>query len=307
LIEGETGTGKELVAEAIHARSARRDHAFVVCDLGATNPQALDGELFGRAALPGVEPERQGAFSTAEHGTLFLDEIGELDASAQPLLLRAIEKKQVKALGAETYQGFDVRILVSTKHDLKADVEAGRFRDDLYHRLTVVRLRVPPLRERREDIPALIEHMLQLIAQSRAGNKVPQLTPRALAALSDHDWPGNVRELRNTIERAVSLAGDADELDLDLLGLPAKWSTEPARADGSAATELIPFKDAKDLLLDRWERQYLIDLLNRAHGNISQAARRAGLARGHLHRLLRKHRLTRAYSLEPAGERETRT
>ena len=306
LIEGETGSGKELVAEAIHEQSSRRGHPFVVCDLGAANPAQLDAELFGRAgggtAAAGDPHERQGAFLLAEGGTLFLDEIGELNAAAQPLLLRAIERKQVKPAHAELYQAVDVRIIASTRHDLQADVGGGRFRDDLYHRLTVVRLRVPPLRERRDDIPLLVEHFLRIACSTR-DVPAPQFTPRALAALCDHEWPGNVRELRNTIERALSLASGSGELDLDVLGLPARWSTVPPRAEGGTE-ELVPFKDAKDLLLDRWERQYLIDLLNRANGNISQAARRAGLARGHLHRLLRKHRLTRTYSdlpPEPAG------
>jgi two-component system nitrogen regulation response regulator GlnG len=297
LIEGETGSGKELVAEAIHARSLRSKRPWVVCDLGATNPAQLDAELFGRAPAP-AEAERQGAFTLAASGTLFLDEIGSLNAISQPLLLRAIERKQIKPSGSELYQEVDVRIIASTKHDLLADVRAGLFRDDLYHRLTVVRLRVPPLRERREDVPLLVEHFLRALCAER-GLRVPQVSARALWALTDYAWPGNVRELRNVLERALSLAPDGSEIDIDRLGMPGTWS---AAAASDTADAFVPFKDAKDQLVDRWERQYLSDLLNDSRGNISQAARRAGLARGHLHRLLRKHRLSRVHSQDSARE-----
>jgi DNA-binding NtrC family response regulator len=290
LIEGETGVGKELVAEAIHARSPRRERPFVVCDLGvgAMNPAQLQSELFGGGS---GASGRQGAFAQAERSTLFLDEIGELDAASQPLLLRALERKQIKPVGAEIYQAADVRIIASTKHDLLADVNEGRFRRDLYHRLMVVRLYVAPLRERAEDVPALVDYFLRAACAAR-GTAVPVLSERALRALCDYEWPGNVRELRNLIERAISLAPDTTELDIGLLGLPAEPRAVARRGETSIG-ELLPFKDAKDRLVDRWERQYLIELLGLSRGNVSQAAKHAGLARGHLHRLLRKHRLTR--------------
>jgi two-component system nitrogen regulation response regulator GlnG len=295
LIEGETGVGKELVAEAIHARSPRGERPFVVCDLGvgAINPALLHNELFGCGAVAASERDRQGAFSLAEHSTLFLDEIGELDAASQPLLLRALERKQIKPVGAEIYQAVDVRIIASTKHDLLSDVTEGRFRRDLYHRLMVVRLYVPPLRERAEDVPALVDFFLRAACAAR-GTAVPTLSERALRALCDYDWPGNVRELRNLIERAISLAPEATELDIGLLGLPAEPRAVARGSEMPSLGELIPFKDAKDRLVDRWERQYLIELLGLSQGNVSQAAKHAGLARGHLHRLLRKHRLTRS-------------
>ena len=302
LIEGETGAGKEFVAEAIHARSPRRDRPFVVCDLGvgALNPASLQAELFGTEAQGASERERQGAFTKAEGGTLLLDEIGELDPSSQPLLLRALERKLVKPVGAESYQAVDVRIIASTKRDLLADVAEGRFRRDLYHRLMVVRLYVPPLRERREDIPLLCEHLLGEACAAR-GRPPARLSPRALSALCEYDWPGNVRELRNLVERALSLAPEATELDLDLIGLPAEPRAVSLGLEMPNLSELIPFKDAKDRLVDRWERQYLIELLGLANGNVSQAAKHAGLARGHLHRLLRKHRLTRGNEENSSG------
>jgi DNA-binding NtrC family response regulator len=292
LIEGETGVGKELVAEAIHARSPRRDRPFVVCDLGvgAMNPALLQSELFGGGGA--TERGRQGAFSQAERSTLFLDEIGELDAASQPLLLRALERKQIKPVGAEIYHAVDVRIIASTKHDLLADVNDGGFRRDLYHRLMVVRLYVPPLRERAEDVPALVDFFLRAACAAH-GCAVPTLSERALRALCDYEWPGNVRELRNLVERAISLAPDAAEIDIGLLGLPAEPRAVARGNQMPSIGELIPFKDAKDRLVDRWERQYLIELLGLSQGNVSQAAKHAGLARGHLHRLLRKHRLTR--------------
>jgi two-component system nitrogen regulation response regulator GlnG len=307
LIEGETGSGKELVAEAIHARSARVSGPYVVCDLGALNPALLESELFGhkRGAFTSAERERQGAFLAAQGGTLFLDEVGELDALAQPRLLRAIERKQIKPVGSELYQEVDVRIVAATNRDLQADVAAGRFRSDLYHRLSVVHIRVPPLRERREDIPGLVAHFLR--AALPPASPLPRVHEGAMRALCAYDWPGNVRELRNVIERALSftgtapalrggasLAGEVQTIELDALGLQASPSTPPPAAGSDLpAGEVARFKDAKDRAVENWEREYLVDLLSGAGGNVSLAARRSGMARGHLHRLLRKHGLTR--------------
>jgi DNA-binding NtrC family response regulator len=294
LIEGETGSGKELVAEALHARSARARGPYVVCDLGALNPSLLESELFGhmRGAFTSAERERQGAFIAAHGGTLFLDEVGELDALAQPRLLRAIERKQVKPVGSELYQDVDVRIVAATNRDLLAEAAAGRFRNDLYHRMSVVRVTVPPLRDRREDVPRLVSHFMRAALPASAA--LPRVRDRALRALCAHDWPGNVRELRNVVERALSFIAAGEAIDLEHLGLQASPSTPPPPdPDTTPNGEVLRFKDAKDRAVESWEREYLVDLIARAQGNVSLAARRSGMARGHLHRLLRKHGLTR--------------
>jgi DNA-binding NtrC family response regulator len=296
LICGETGTGKELVAEAIHEASSRSPEPFVVCDLSAVAPALIESELFGhrRGAFTSAERERQGAFALAHHGTLFLDEIGELDGTVQPRLLRAIERKQIKPVGAESYEEYDVRVVAATHRDLASEVERGAFRADLYHRLAVVTLRIPPLRERREDIPLLARHFLARAALSR-GFAPPMLAREAVDALSGGEWPGNVRELHNVVERAVSLSPGVAVLEVDALAIEAGRRRERRRSglDFHASNGLLPFKDAKDRVLDSWEGHYLTDLLGEVDGNVSEAARRAGIARGHLHRLLRKHGLTR--------------
>jgi two-component system nitrogen regulation response regulator GlnG len=297
LVHGETGTGKELVAEVLHARSLRRSGPFVVCDLAAMSPGLLESELFGhvRGAFTNAERERPGAFALARTGTLFLDEVGELDRAAQPRLLRAIERKQVKPVGGETYQELDVRIVAATHRDLPDEVGAGRFREDLYHRLSVVSVRVPPLRERLSDLPLLADHFLRLAVGPERGAP-PQLSDDAMDALWEHDWPGNLRELRNVLERALSLRPEADTIDRDAITLGARSSRPPERPSGIAPRgepELAPFKDAKDRMVEQWERDYLQQLMAAADNNVSLAAKRAGLARSHLHRLRRKHGLTR--------------
>jgi two-component system nitrogen regulation response regulator GlnG len=287
LLCGETGTGKEVVAELIHEVSARRDRPFVVCDLSAIRPTLLESELFGhrRGAFTSAEYERRGAFLEADGGTIFLDEVGELGADVQPRLLRVLERRAVKAVGTDTYRDVDVRIIAATNRDLSTEVQAGRFRADLYHRLAVACIRLPPLRERAEDIELLAGHLLAQLAEAR-GVVPPTLSAGALRVLTDYQWPGNIRELRNALERAMSLAGSASVLEPELFDLEARSSRpEPSGVSFS----LGPFKQSKDRLLAVWERSYLEQLLEQANGNVSLAAQRAGLARAHLHRLLLKH------------------
>jgi len=288
LVQGETGTGKELVAEAIHQGSQRRRGPFIVCDLASLPRSLIESELFGhmRGAFTGAERDREGAFEAANGGTLFLDEIGELELAAQPRLLRAIERRQVKPVGATNYATANVRVVAATNRDLLAEVKAGRFREDLYHRLAVMRVVLPPLRERREDIPQLVCCFLEQAAQAN-GRRPPVIPPDAMAALRAHDWPGNVRELRNVLERAITLAPDGGTVDAHLLGLD-----EP-RADLSSPPVDItfPFKEAKDRLVLAWEREYVAALLAKHEGNVSMAARSGGLDRVYLHRLLKKHGL----------------
>ena len=288
LVQGETGTGKEVVAEAIHAASARRKGPFVICDLGSLTRSLIESELFGhvRGAFTGADRDRQGAFLAADGGTLFLDEVGELQLDAQPRLLRALERRQVKPVGSAAYMTSNVRVVAATNRDLLAEVRAGRFREDLYHRLAVMRVLLPPLRERREDIPQLVSVFLEQAAQA-SGRRPPVIPPDAMAALRAHDWPGNVRELRNVLERATALTSEGGTVDMHLLGL------EEPRTDQSTPPVDInsPFKEAKDTLIQAWEREYVSALMAKHEGNVSSAARSGGLDRVYLHRLLKKHGL----------------
>jgi DNA-binding NtrC family response regulator len=295
LVIGETGTGKELVAEALHANSPRKRGQLVVCDLGSLPRSLIESELFGhvRGAFTGAERDRLGAFAQADGGTIFLDEIGEMDLEVQPRLLRALERRQVKPVGASQYENVDVRVVAATNRDLAAEVKAGRFREDLYHRLCVVTVHLPPLRERKDDIPLLVHHFLEKACVA-AGRKTPEVTADAMAALCAHDWPGNVRELRNVLERVVAIAPRAEAIDISLLGLDANAAgvTMASAAFASDRTgEFLQFKEAKDQLIGAWERDYLTKLMNECGGNVSQAARKAGIDRVYLHRLMKKHGL----------------
>jgi DNA-binding NtrC family response regulator len=281
LIEGETGTGKELCAEAIHSVGPRRNKPFVICDLAGVSRSLIDSELFGhvRGAFTGADRDREGAFAQAHGGTIFIDEIGELELEAQPRLLRALEQRKVKPVGAGSYRDVDVRVIAATNRDLREEVRAGRCRDDLYHRLAVVKVTLPPLRERKEDIPLLLHAFL-------SGRDV-QVPPETMALLSDYDWPGNVRELRNVIERGVSLLGAGTVLEPSLLGLEP-----PRHIDGPQPWATIGpegFREAKERLISAWERDYVTQLLKRSGGNVSQAAREGGIDRVYLHRLMKKH------------------
>ncbi len=282
LIEGETGTGKELCAEAIHSAGPRAGKPFVICDLAGVSRSLIESELFGhvRGAFTGADRDREGAFAQAHGGTIFIDEIGELEIEAQPRLLRALEQRKVKPVGAGSYRDVDVRVIAATNRDLREEVKAGRFRDDLYHRLAVVKVTLPPLRDRKEDIPLLISSFL-------AGKQI-QLPPETMALLTDYDWPGNVRELRNVLERGVSLMGATPILEPSLLGLEAPLA---AGGPGQPWATIGPegFRDAKEKLISAWERDYVMQLLKRSGGNVSQAAREGGIDRVYLHRLMKKH------------------
>jgi two-component system, NtrC family, response regulator len=281
LIHGETGTGKELCAEAIHAEGARRDRPFIVCDLASMTRSLLESELFGhvRGAFTGAAKDRAGAFADADGGTIFIDEVGELEMELQPRLLRALERRQVKPVGGSIYREVDVRVIAATNRDLEREVKEGRFRQDLYHRLAVLGVRLPPLRERKDDIAPLARHLLS--------GREAQLSKSALRLLEEYDWPGNVRELRNILERGLSVMGADRELSASQLGLQ---STEPPLADSHGLSD-ENFHDAKDRLIAGWERSYLSDLLRRAGGNISQAARTSGLGRPYLYKLMKRHGL----------------
>jgi two-component system, NtrC family, nitrogen regulation response regulator GlnG len=283
LIQGETGTGKELCAEAIHRESPRGKNTFVIVDLAGTAPTLIESELFGhvKGAFTGAHSDRAGAFERANGGTVFLDEVGELPLEVQPRLLRALERRQVKRVGANDYRTVDVRVVAATHVDLEAAVKAGKFREDLFHRLAVLRVRLPPLRERPEDIPLLVDTVL-----GRMGRPPSALSEQTRALLAQYPWPGNVRELRNVVERVVNLGEEA----LPEIAAPAP--VDAPRPAGGIAPELeLPFKEAKERLIEGFERDYLKGLLERCEGNVSRASREAGIDRVYLRKLLKKHGL----------------
>ncbi len=280
LIQGETGTGKDLCSEAIHQESPRRDGPFVIVDLAGVAPSLVESELFGhvKGAFTGATSDRAGAFERANGGTVFLDEVGELSLEFQPRLLRVLERRQVKRVGANDYRTVNVRVLAATHVNLEDAVREGKFRRDLFHRLAVLRITLPPLRERPEDIPLLIDNMLQ-----QSGRPPSALSDQTRALLAQYPWPGNVRELRNVVEQVVNLGEEA---------LPA---LEQAPGGPGAANLELPFKEAKERLIEGFERDYLKGLLERCEGNISRASREAEIDRPYLRKLLRKH------GLDPRG------
>jgi two-component system, NtrC family, nitrogen regulation response regulator GlnG len=280
LIHGETGTGKELCARAIHEHSGRAKAPFVVCDLVSIAPRLFESEIFGhvRGAFTGAVSTRSGAFERAQGGTLFLDEVGDLPLDLQPRLLRALERREVKRVGANIYRKFDVRVLAATNANLEASVRARTFREDLFHRLAGVQITLPPLRERPEDIPLLVDELL-----SRLGKDPTALSPGTRDMLAAHSWPGNVRELRNVVEKAIVLGGAPDALGTASPGRRPRAGTVTAER---------PFKETKEELVTAFERDYVADLLDRCGGNVLRAAKRAGMDRAYLHRLVKKHGLS---------------
>jgi DNA-binding NtrC family response regulator len=291
LIFGPGGAGKELVASELVAHGPRKDAPFVIVDCAAITPSLLASQLFGHAkgAIAGADRERAGAFEAAHEGTIFLDEIGELPLELQPMVLRAIERQEIIRLGESTPRPIDVRIIASSNRDLEREVNRGRFREDLYFRLAVVTLNVPSLRERREDVEGLIEAFLaELTKDEGKGGIEPAaaralFSPELLADLATHEWPGNVRELRNYVERTVVLQSAARVGEAE--------SGEPPVSRRAAIDVDVPFKLAKAALIDDFERAYITQLLAWANGNLSKAARHAGIDRMYLHRLVQHHGL----------------
>ena len=293
VIEGETGTGKDMIARALHLLSRRHDAPFIVVDCGAVAGTLIESELFGheKGAFTGAVTTRHGAFELASGGTVFLDEIGELSLDLQPKLLRVLEQRELRRVGGSKTLKVDLRVISATRKDLRSEVEKGKFREDLYFRLNVVPITAPALRDRREDIPRLIDHFLTTMTP--AGETPPVLSDNTKAALYAHDWPGNVRELRNVIERALALKSDPSAL-VAPLGVEG-FQRGPAPGTTSELIEFLPgmsFRDSKDRWNDLFERRYLTWLLKRADGNISRAARDADMDRKYLHKLLRKYGIT---------------
>ena len=292
LIEGETGTGKDMIARALHLLSRRSDGPFIVVDCGAVAGTLIESELFGheKGAFTGATATRQGAFELASGGTVFLDELGELSLDLQPKLLRVIEQRELRRVGGSRTIKVDLRILAATRKDLRSEVEKGKFREDLYFRLNVVPIVAPSLRERREDIPLLVEHFVAQLAGGPAGDGEVQLADQTMAALMAHDWPGNIRELRNVIERALALGSDPGALVAPLGDRPLQSSARSAVPVEFSPG--LPFRDEKERWNEQFERRYLAWLLRRADGNISKAARDADMDRKYLHKLLKKYDIT---------------
>ena len=315
VILGETGSGKSAIARAIHDASPRAGGPFVTVDCGAIAENLIESELFGheKGAFTGAHALRRGALEQAQGGTLFIDELVDLRLDLQPRLLRALEEREIRRVGGNDPLKLDVRVIAASRHDLWREVEAKRFREDLYFRLAVFTIPLPALRERREDVQLLAEAFLRAVPGGEA--LLAQLGPDQMAELTAHPFPGNVRELRNVVERAVLLGGDLREALRPASGLlgdePPRESTapmapaptgrdvddptSPVRIDDRrvplVADATLPFKDAKEALLDVFEREYLRRAIARGGGNASEIARTAGIDRKHLYTLAKKHGL----------------
>lgn len=306
VIEGETGTGKEVVAQTVHQMSTRKDKPFIVFDCGAVPESLIESELFGheKGSFTGAIMTRKGLFEMAQGGTIFLDELGELSLDLQPKLLRVLEQREVRRVGSNEPIPIDVRVVAATNRRLEDEVREGRFREDLFYRLSVVRIFLPSLRQRREDIPLLINHFLENMdfnVDYDGNRRLLSVAPDAMNALTQYHWPGNVRELANVIERACSFAEseilqltdlpeyiinqDGVDSTIDGNGAEQEWSHVPSRSQ----LREEPFKEAKEKWISTFERDYISELLNRHGGNISQAAREADIDRKYFRRLMTKY------------------
>jgi transcriptional regulator with GAF, ATPase, and Fis domain len=282
LIEGETGTGKELAAEGLHEESPRSGGPYVVFDCSAVSPNLIESELFGhvRGAFTGAVTDREGAFEAADGGTLFIDEIGELPLDLQPKLLRVLERREIRRLGASEPCIVDVRIVAATHRDLEAEVAAHRFREDLFYRLAVVRVELPPLRRRGDDVGLLVDHFARELERRGQGRLDAATRAKLLAAA----WPGNVRELRNGVARAIALGGAA----------PSPRATTVADGGDRAIDLTVPFHDAREAMVEAFERAYLLHALRACDGNATKAAELAGVNRKLLQRAIKKYELRAA-------------
>ena len=286
LIAGETGTGKELAARAIHAASGRRNGPLVVVNCGAIPEELIESELFGheKGAFTHALATRDGAFAQANGGTLFLDEVGEISLPIQVKLLRVLQEREFTPLGATQSLSVDIRLVSATNRDLKEEVRAGRFRSDLFYRLGVIPIHLPPLRERREDIPLLANHFVRIFNQM-LGASVSGIEPEAMRALVRYNWPGNVRELENVIERAMVMADGKTVCTRDLL-----FDAEMGVSAASGSATVLSYREAKAT----FERTYLHNLLTTVNGNVSEAARLSGRLRSDLYAMMNRHDVKRA-------------
>jgi DNA-binding NtrC family response regulator len=285
LIRGASGTGKELVAQALHQHSPRKNRPFVAVNCAAISRELVESELFGheKGAFTGADARRAGRFEAADGGTVFLDEIGDMARETQAKVLRVLQERSLERVGGTQPIEVDVRVVAATHRDLEAEVEAGRFREDLYYRLKVVEIDLPPLRERTEDLPGLAERFLQQVAE-RLGREKKRLGDQALARLIRHTWPGNVRELRNVIEQAAVLAPGASIEEADL-NLSEETDASASRLPDPGA---VPFSDAKKQVVEDFERGFLLRALRDNDGNISRTAEAIGMVRQSLQQKIRE-------------------
>ncbi len=285
LVRGESGTGKELVAQALHERSERRDRPFVAVNCAAISRELVESELFGheKGAFTGADARRQGKFEVAEGGTIFLDEIGDMPLQTQAKVLRVLQERQLERVGGNRPLAINVRVVAATHRDLEAEVEAGRFREDLYYRLKVIELQLPPLRDRLEDLPALVDRFLTQLS-SRLGREKVQVSKEALRKLSSHAWPGNVRELRNVTEQSAVLCEGrlvtAQDVQLGARGKAPAAAAKPAPG--------VTFQAAKKAAVERFERAYLLEALRQHQGNISRTAEAIGMVRQSLQQKIKE-------------------
>jgi two-component system, NtrC family, nitrogen regulation response regulator NtrX len=280
LIYGESGTGKELAANAIHAQSLRREETFVELNCAAIPEDLIESELFGhrKASFPGAAADKEGKFQKAHGGTLFLDEVGDMSLKTQSKVLRTLEEQRFTPVGGESTITVDVRVIASTNKDLEEEISRGNFREDLFYRLNVIPFFVPPLRERREDIPLLARHFLKELA-GRYGRRPREITDEAVEALMRYSWPGNVRELRNVIERIVIMNPTTQRFEAKHLP-PLVYRNGGRRA---AKPEFSSLHQARDA----YERDYILKTLDQNHGNVSRTAEALGLERSHLYRKMK--------------------
>ncbi|TNF29514.1 MAG: FHA domain-containing protein [Deltaproteobacteria bacterium] len=302
VIEGETGTGKEVVARTIHEASHRSKKPFVVFDCGAVPENLIESELFGheKGSFTGAIMARQGLFEVAQGGTIFLDELGELSLDLQPKLLRALEQREIRRVGSNKPIKIDVRVIAATNRNLAEEVKAGRFREDLFYRLTVVRLILPPLRERKEDLPLLTRHILSrgnFNKDAEGLTRIKGIGREALDAMMNYHWPGNVRELVNVVERACAYT-DSEYVTLEDLpeqisgiGIVRRRPSPEALTSRDKIEKAIekPFKEAKEEWVSSFERDYIVNLLKRNSFNISHAAREADIDRKYFRKLMKKY------------------
>jgi len=290
LITGESGTGKELVAKAIHNKSQRKDKPFVAVNCSAIPETLLESELFGhkKGSFTGALSDKRGLFEEADGGTLFLDEVGEIQPKIQVKLLRALEEGEIRPVGGTENKRVDVRVIAATNRDLKEEVELKRFREDLYYRLNVVVISLPPLRARNEDIPLLAYHFLSKVSE-KIGKHVDRISVDALQALQRYSWRGNIRELENVIERAVVLSSSNTIQTTDLPPHVLGESFYIVEEFGDAALSRYPYQEAKERAIASFNYSYITNLLRQTNGNLSLAAEKAGMDRSNFRKVLKKY------------------
>jgi DNA-binding NtrC family response regulator len=292
LLVGESGTGKELIARAIHFNSLRKDKPFVAIDCNALSENLLESEMFGhiKGAFTGATSNKKGMFEMADNGTLFLDEIGNISLSTQAKLLRVIQEREFKAVGDTHTKSANFRLIVATNKDLKAMVAAGTFREDLFYRINIFPIQVPPLRERREDIPALAFHFLNIFSKD-VGKKVTEFSEGAMSLLVNYDWPGNVRELENTVQRSVILAIDNVIREAHLMNiietLPHADLDVPRTGDELKRIK----KTAREKSVENIEKQFVLEALKRNAWNVTKSAEDTGMQRANFQALMKKHNI----------------